>query len=129
LQSVARVLKTAETQALLVPTGGPPSYASLIASADSIFVTADSVAMVSEAVLSRKPVGLVPIRPTAIGRAYISLLDRFGRGQRMRPRDLRFFWSELAWHELVGTLDEPRAGGVVDPGPIVARRVLDLLRR
>jgi len=110
--------------ALVVRPGGPPSYASLLAGADQLFVTADSVAMVSDAIATGKPVGLIPIEPTFWGRAYMSILPR---GTRMRPRDLRFFWRVLADQQLVGTLDEPRSGSPPDINAMVAERVKALL--
>ena len=39
------------------PATGRPSYPALIEAADEIFVTADSVAMVADAVMTGKPVG------------------------------------------------------------------------
>jgi mitochondrial fission protein ELM1 len=129
LERLSEQLAAAEVPVLLAPTAGPPSYASLIASADAIFVTADSVAMVSDAILAKKPVGLVPIRSTALGRIYSGILDKMGGDRRMRPRDLRFFWAELAGQDLVGTIDQPRAARVPDFGAIVARRVLALIER
>jgi len=111
--------------AMVVRPGGHPSYASLLAGADQLFVTADSVAMVSDAIATQKPVGLIPIEPTLAGRAYMAMLPA---GTRMRPRDLRFFWANLANDGLAGTLREPRAGSPRDINALVADRVSSLLR-
>lgn len=128
VEAVRQRLERADAPTLLAPTGGPPAYASLLAAADSIFVTADSVAMVSDAVLTGKPVGIVPVRPTALGRAHMRVLDRIAPGRKMRPRDLRFFWAELAGQGLVGTLQQPRAGRVPNVNAAVAEQVVNLLR-
>jgi len=113
------------TEAPTVRPGESPGYASLLAGADELFVTADSVAMVSDAIATGKPVGLIPVEPTALGRAYMATLPP---GTRMRPRDLRFFWKTLADRQLAGTLDEPRAGSPPDINALVAERVRGLLR-
>jgi mitochondrial fission protein ELM1 len=114
----------AVTGARVVQPGSPPSYASLLAGADQLFVTADSVAMVSDAIATGKPVGLIPIEPTLAGRAYMAVLPR---GTRMRPRDLRFIWKALADQQLVGTMDEPPSGSPPDINAMVADRVRALL--
>jgi mitochondrial fission protein ELM1 len=125
LDSVRRRLESAEAPTLFAPSGGPPGYGSLLAAADSIFVTADSVAMVSDAVLTGKPVGMIPVRPTALGRAYARIL---GPNRKMHPRDLRFFWAGLDRQGLAGTLQQPRAGRVPDVTATVAEQVLNLLK-
>jgi len=114
----------AVTGARVVHPGDAPSYASLLAGADQLFVTADSVAMVSDGIATGKPVGLIPIEPTFAGRAYMSMLPP---GTRMRPRDLRFFWRALADRRLVGTLSEPQSGSPPNINAMVARRVRALL--
>ena len=124
LDEVRRGLAKANVPTLVAPVSGPPSYPSLLATADQLFVTADSVAMASDAIATRKPVGLIPIAPTAVGRAYSAMLPA---GTRMRPRDLRFFWKRLHQDELVGTVDAPRAGAPPDINSIVAMRVRELL--
>jgi hypothetical protein len=95
--------------------------------ADSLLVTADSVAMVSDAVATGKPIGLIPVRPTFGGRLMMSLMERLRPGRRMHPRDLRFFWEALNNEGLVGTVAEPRGGRVPDLNRIVATRVRAVL--
>jgi len=118
-----------DVPAALVPIGGDPSYRTLLAEADSILVTADSTAMISDAIATRKPVGLVPLHPSLLGRASMALMDRLRPGQRIRPRDLRFVWSELRSSELVGTVEQPKRGEVPELSSLVATRVWELLRR
>jgi len=105
---------------LAVPANGSPSYAALLAAADSLSVTADSVAMLSDALVTGKAVALIPIEPTFGGRFYMQLI---GPWRRMRPRDLRFFWRALADQGLL------EGGGALPyVNRIVASRVLEIVK-
>ena len=77
------------------PAEGPPAYPALIEAADRIYVTADSVAMIADAVTSGKPVGVMPIAKSRLGQAVMAVTDVLRPGQRLFPRDLRFFWAAL----------------------------------
>ena len=71
--------------------------------------------MVSESVITGKPVGIVPVEMN--WRGWIEL------GSERKPRtnsrrDLRRFWSYLIDNGLAGTVDEPRASST--PNPVVA---------
>ena len=90
---------------------GELRYAVALADADEQFVTADSVSMMSEAIMSRKPVGLIPVEPDARGRR--RLIGRDPGSTRIR--DPRRFWAEVQSHGLVGTVDDPRCGSFEDP--------------
>ena len=127
LRTVRQAVADARVPAMLVPNDGPPTYPELLAAADEIFVTADSVAMVADAVMTGKPVGLVPIRATGAGRAYMRLMDRLRPRRRVHPRDLRFFWAELKKQALVGTVERPRSATVPNLTANVAQRVLRIL--
>jgi len=129
LRGVRQGLVGARAPAMLVPVEGPPSYPALLAAADTIFVTADSVAMASDAIVTGKPVGLVPIRPSLLGQACMSVADRLRPGRRMYPRDLRFFWAAIEQSGLAGSLEEPRAGAVPALAANVAQRVIRLLEQ
>jgi uncharacterized protein len=107
--------------------GGMPRYRSLLDDADEIHVTADSVSMLSEAVFTGKPVGMVPIRQNARGRRH-EFLHRLGIWRGPRP-DLRAIWSSLEENQLVGTLDKPRAASAEDPVKQAVDAVLSLLSR
>ena len=86
-------------------------YPVLLADADEHQVTADSVSMISEAVMSGKPVGLIPVEPDARGRRRIG-----GRPpEATSVRDPRRFWADIEARGLAGTVDEPRAGSFDDP--------------
>ena len=129
LHAIQRELEFTAVPSLLAPTGGPPSYASLINVADSIYVTADSVAMVADAVMTGKPVGIVPIEKSAFGKIATGLMDRLRPGKRLFPRDLRFFWAALDECGFGGTISAPRASNPPDYASIVAERVRQLLEQ
>jgi uncharacterized protein len=127
LQALAEELRASGVPHLIAPREGMPSYPALTRSADSIFVTADSVAMVADAVMTRKPVGIVPIARSALGKTVIPLWDRLRPGHRLHPRDLRFFWAALEDQGFGGTLDHPRASEPPDYPALVADKVRQLL--
>lgn len=105
-----------------ITDGVMPRFSLLMADADEIFVTADSVSMLSEAIQTGKPVGMVPISLSAKGRRMIGEDGANPTGRR----DLRRIWQALAENNLVGTVEEPLAGG----GEIVALdRAVDAVRR
>ena len=95
LATVERELKQANVPTFMAPREGTPSYRAMVEAADELYVTADSVAMVADAVNTRKPVGIVPIAKSGFGRAVMRITDRLQPGKRLRPRDLRFFWESL----------------------------------
>jgi mitochondrial fission protein ELM1 len=128
LGAVARTLEAAAVPTFMAPREGTPSYHSMIAAADEIYVTADSVAMVADAVNTRKPVGIIPIAKSPLGRVVISIADRLRPNQRLYPRDLRFFWASLRDHGFGGTIDEPRASNPPDFTKLIAERVRPLLK-
>lgn len=82
-------------------------FATLMHDADEIFVTADSISMLSEAIQTGKPVGMVPIQLSAKGKRRLG--ERPGE-RRHRNRDLRNIWDYLQGQRMVGTVAEPRAG-------------------
>ena len=127
--AVASALDQAPVHSLLAPTEGPPSYAALVDAADEIYVTADSVAMVADAVMTGKPVGIIPISSSSLGKSVMATMDRIRPGKRLFPRDLRFFWASLAEHGFGGTLDEPRASDPPDFTAMIADRVRRLLEQ
>jgi uncharacterized protein len=105
--------------------GNVPRYVCLLQDADEIHVTADSVSMLSEAVFTGKPVGMIPIRMSPRGRRRHALSDS---GLLPPPRpNLRAFWTGLEEEGLVGTLAAPRAASVPDPTAKAVAAVLQLL--
>ena len=115
---IIAALQTAEGCELVA--GGQPRFSVLLADADEIHVTGDSVAMLSEAVLSSKPVGIIPIELSGHGRR---VLGRDPSGNR----DLRRFWASLRDRGLAGTIDHPVAGQLADPAETAADAVKALL--
>ncbi len=87
-----------------------PRYPALLHAADEIHVTGDSVSMLSDAIASGKPVGLIPLEPNALG----ELIQRVGRlrGKPFRMRDLNKFWNDLRSRGLVGSVDNPGCGSL-----------------
>ena len=98
-----------------VITGPFPRYGALLAAADEIHVTGDSVSMLSDAIASGKPVGLIPLEPDLIAQ-FVRLVGAI-RGRPFRMRDLDKFWADLRERGLVGTVDDPKTG-TLDFSPI-----------
>lgn len=94
VHALMRLLEGAVAPTLLTAPGGSPLYASLLAAADSIQVTADSVSMISDAIWSGKPLALVPIANSPLGRIALGTANLFDH--RLYPQDLRLFWQSLA---------------------------------
>jgi mitochondrial fission protein ELM1 len=129
LAAIRQTLESSSVPYLFEPGDGPPAYPALIEAADEIFVTADSVAMVADAVMTGKPVGLVPIAKSGLGRVVMRIMDRVRPGRRLYPRDLRFFWAALREEGFGGTLREPKASRPPDYAQLVAERVRRLLEQ
>jgi mitochondrial fission protein ELM1 len=106
--------------------GAFPRFAVLLNQADEIFVTGDSVSMLSEAILTGKPVGLLPIVQDDKGRRKLGDVPREA-GPDARRRDLRRFWDYLRREKLVGTVERPIASRVENPVDTAARAVRGLL--
>ena len=129
LTAVRLTLESSTVPFLFEPGDGPPAYPALIEAADEIFVTADSVAMVADAVTTEKPVGLVPIARSRLGSGVMAVMDRLRPDRRLYPRDLRFFWAALKEAGYGGTFEEPRASHPPDYAQMVADRVRQLFEQ
>jgi mitochondrial fission protein ELM1 len=127
LNAVAEMLGRASVPAFIAPREGAPSYRAMIEAADQVHVTADSVAMVADAVNTRKPVGIVPIAKSRLGRIAMAAADGVRPGKRLHPRDLRFFWASLEEHGFGGSVDVPLASEPPDFTAEIAARVRRLL--
>lgn len=102
-----------------------PRFPVLLDDCDELFPTADSISMISESVIAGRPVGIVPVEMSLIGRIALGrTVDEAGE-----ERDLRRFWTYVFGERLAGTLDEPLAS--VTPNPVIdaAREVRELLER
>ncbi len=122
---------TKAAQAVLAPTSrlteGPfPRFPVLLNGADEIFVTGDSISMLSEAILTGKPVGLVPIEQDEKGRRKLGDAPQEA-GPDARRRDLRRFWDHLREQKMIGTIERPIASKVENPVETAARAVRGLL--
>lgn len=94
----------------------------LLADADEHYVTADSVSMISETLLTGRPVGLIPVELDAEGRRALGTV-----GPSRSKRDIRRFWSELEAKGLRGTVESPVSGNIEDPIDTAAEAVKRLL--
>jgi mitochondrial fission protein ELM1 len=126
-ESMRKRLKRFHVPTLLAPARGDPSYPDLLAAADLVFVTADSVSMSADAIATGKPVGLVPVAPTLGGRIAMALMRVIAPGRRLYPRDPRFFWRELNRLGLVGSVAAPRCAPVPDVNGLVLAAVAQIL--
>ena len=89
--------------------------------------------MVSDAIWTGKPVGLIPVTKSALGRAAFALMDFVRPGKRIYPQDLRFFWRALTNAGVTEHLAAPTTStedemrtvlGKLRPGDSVTARVL-----
>jgi len=117
---IASALQGVERTNVRVITSREPRFPVLLTDADEIFVTGDSIAMLSEAVLSGKPVGIIPIDLSEEGQRVLGH-DPSGN------RDLRRFWASLRDRGLAGTIDRPATGQLADPAATAADAVKALL--
>jgi mitochondrial fission protein ELM1 len=124
---IARTLTAFELPTLLAEPRRSPGYASLLAGADSIRITADSVAMISDAIWTGKPVALVPVTKSTLGQIAFGLMDRVRPAKRLYPQDLRFFWRALGDAGVTDQLTIPRISTQEQMRTILdrARAVLD----
>ena len=102
-----------------------PRFGTLLRESDEIYVTADSVSMISEAILSGKPTGVIPISRSFRGRLVDALWER-PLGRSTFP-DFRNFWRLLAQAGLAGTVELPVASQVCDTVARAADAVRSLL--
>jgi hypothetical protein len=102
-----------------------PRFATVLADCDEVYVTADSVSMLSEAVLSGKPVGMIPIRRSLRGQLSSWLCER-PLGRTAHP-DFSNFWKLLGRRGLVGTIERPVASEVDDTVQCAADAVREVL--
>lgn len=98
-----------------------PRFRILLEDADEIFITADSVSMISEAIMMGKPVGMIPLDPHPTTGMMIGFPLAVG------GRDLRHFWAGLKAEGLVGTVAAPIAHPIEDSAEIAAAAVRRLL--
>lgn len=89
------VLTSSHAPTLLASPKREPTLATLLSTASSVHVTADSVAMISDAIWTGKPLAIVPIVNSKLGKLAFGMADRIRPGKRVYPRDHRFFWREL----------------------------------
>lgn len=102
-----------------------PRFPVLLANADELFPTADSISMISESVITGKPTGIVPIEMNWIGRVALG-----SRVDESSPkRDLRRFSEYILAERLAGTVEQPLASETPNPVVAAAKEVRTLLER
>ena len=101
---------------------GSIRYPVLLADADQHYVTADSVSMISEALLTGRPVGLIPVELDEEGERDLGA-GKFSSSRR----DIRRFWKDLDSKGLLGTIDKPASGSFDNPVTTAAAAVKRLL--
>ena len=102
-----------------------PRFPVLLDDADELFPTADSISMISESIVTRKPVGIVPVEMNWVGR--IALGPRVVEASAQR--DLRRFWNYVLGEKLAGPLEHPLASDTANPVIHAAREVRELIER
>jgi len=103
-----------------------PRFGVLLGDADELFPTADSVSMISESVMTGKPVGIVPVNRKLKGWLLLGSESAMATNP---TRDLRRFWKYVLDQKLAGTMEEPVASNTPNPVIEAAREVRDLLER
>ena len=103
-----------------------PRFAVLLAKCDEFYVTADSVSMLAETMLTGKPVGMIPIRRSRRG-ATGHAARKLGVPLKSRA-DLSRFWSYLSSHKLVGSIEAPKASTVAATTQLAVEAVRNVMR-
>jgi len=102
-----------------------PAFGTLLKESDEIYVTADSVSMLSEAILSGKPVGIIPIARSLRGRISHLLWEK--PLKRATLPNFANFWDHLRQDRLIGTVELPVASQVCDTVECAADAVRSLM--
>ena len=103
----SQAVLAAVDSALGTPPSNPPRYPVLLADADEIYVTGDSVSMISDATATGKPVGIFRPERTFAGRVLYWLAGAANR--RVPVRDIQRFMDSMLEQGLAGTVEQPRA--------------------
>lgn len=101
-----------------------PRFPVLLFDADQLYPTADSISMVSESIVTGKPVGIVPVEMNWVGRLALGTERKM---QSNPARDLRRFWNFVLDEKLAGTMEKPLSSDLSNPVIEAAREVRALL--
>lgn len=128
----SRAIKDAAARALngtphALVWGEFPRYPIVVDAADELYVTGDSVSMISDAVATGKPVGIVHPQKSLEGRFLYTLARLFGG--RVPIRDVGGFLDLVLENGLAGSVREPIAGRMeLDPLATAVAAVRPLLQ-
>lgn len=124
-----RALASDSTRVVLIERDFP-SFSALLGQADEVFVTGDSLSMLSEAIQAGKPTAIIPLELDRKGREKLGETPPL-TGKNARRRDLRRFWNYLVEEGLAGSLDRGarKARKVPKPSAAAAAAVRKLLGR
>lgn len=100
-----------------------PRFQLLLEDGDVLFPTADSISMISESAIMHRPVGIVPIEMSWMGR--LALGNKVN--DTSTQRDLRRFWQHVLGERLAGTMENPVASTIANPVVAAAEEVRSLL--
>ncbi len=109
----------------IVTDGNMPRFGVLLGNADEVYVSGDSISMLSEAIMTGKPVGMIPALEAPRGPT--SWLKEWARARRGAHRDLRRTWAAMRNAGLIGTVDAPLQGPPLDPLAEAAEAVKALM--
>ena len=109
-------------------TPGFPRFEVLLDAASEVYVTGDSVSMLSESIAAGKKTAIIPIVSDRLGRAKLGDAPS-DEGRDAHRRDLRRFWDYLVEQGLAGTLESGarRARRIPQVNAIAAKAVKALL--
>lgn len=102
-------------------------YRAAVARGTAFLVTADSVSMLSDAIVTGRPVTMLPVSASRFGRWWVRTWRRLRPNAPLWPRDLPRFWQVIQDRGLAGSVEDPRAGDAIDITALVRARVAPLL--
>jgi hypothetical protein len=125
--SISRFLESSLAECTDACVHNFPRFPVLLAKSDEIHVTADSVSMLSEAILTGKPVGMIPVTRSMRG-GIDQWMRRVGLSLKSHT-DMPRFWRFLSDSRLVGPVGSPVASNVPDTIATAVEAVREMLQR
>ena len=123
----ARRLKEALGEVLGAESVDRVDYQVALSLGTIFHVTADSAAMLSDAIATGRPVAMLPVEAGRVGRWWAAAWRRLRPDAPLWPRDLPRFWASVQSQGLVGTVNRPSAGAAPDVSALARKHVEPLL--